>query len=698
MDVPSHARMHELEESIVSIECNGDVKNPLLSVLVENDATIKVYSREGELKSVLEGHATPVRVAAWCSPDMLVSISTDGELRQWTFRGSKQECLKSKFMVDKAISIVPLPPMTKNAPPRCAVLHAGGEISVVEPSKGVVQRGTFKGCIGMQPRARGGGFHLVIQEGGSVRHVEVDGSLKEALPPLSHDIVQPPVKVQFVTMEGNASGITFIDETGKLFSWYFSENKMHVLEDSLKVTAAFLDQQTSTLFLGTKEGTVRSHPLRKNLSAGDALLACDAHDFQVTAVYANPGVLVLASGSMDGILKFHGITRQAFQTVKVDGKKEGMDWREAERIENKLNVARDMVARRQFERAGEVLAELQALAATPYKDEIHRINADLNDAISKRESESEKYQKLLSYLERVARDRGDILLDEICKDLKFSKPELVRIIKVLDDEMDWEFVERYECLFLFKRERAITSMPVLEHHHADRHERKPRDRGDYHDRRPRRTLLGQERQHPAPGAHQASARPVPSRSGIPGSVIKAIDTVKGRMVAAFLDRNGTVVKQVAVPDLVQEMETFKGKLAYVITDGIISPRLVDQSAKLDVAGIIGRRVHPNVDPRESKTMVIEFEDVPALPANERGQGTNVQKPDDGRNIEDAIVSVLGFDRWTPVDGIMVALDISDAVEQQVIKIKLKQLVTTRVIDSETHEGKQYFKRIKERNQ
>nr|MDO8116052.1 hypothetical protein [Candidatus Sigynarchaeota archaeon] len=700
MNEPALSKSHELQETIISIEWNGDAKNALFSTLVENDAIIRIFTKEGDLKWTLEGHQAPVKAATWCAPEILVSVSADGELRQWTLRGSKHDCVKARSTAPNVVSMAPLPMTTRNAPPRCALLQSDGMISIIEPQKGLLAQKAFLGCAGMLPCENEGGLHVITQEGGRINHVQVDGTLQETGQRVSRDASFSIKKLQFVKDAGNIVGIMLIDDEGKLISWNVNDNKMHVLEDLKDASSAFIDHSTSTLFVGTKNGTVRCYPVRKNLSIGEKLFSIDAHDFQVTSVHASSMHLKLVSGSMDGILVFHDLARDAFQVIKDGEQKPGIDWRESERLENKLHLAEDLIEKRQFDRASEVLSEVEGMPGASQNEVIDRIKAKLAIAISKKESESEKHQKLLSYLERVARDRGDILLAEICKDLGITKQDLVRTIKSLDEEMDWEFVEKYECLFLFKRERAITSMPVLEHRHAERHDRRSNDRREYQPQKQRRTLLHRDpRYHPMRDANDhRAAKPPMTKGQVPGGIVKAIATVKDCMKAAFLDNNGNVMQQVAVPDLIRELEGSTKKIAYILTDGIVSPRLVEQSERSGVKGIIGRRLHPNVDPRKTTARVMEFDEIDTSAVVEMGPDPRQpRKESEPGKIEQSIINVLEFDKWKTSDQVMAALEITDSIEQQVIMIKLKQLVTTRAIQTEMHEGKQYFKRVKEQD-
>ena len=75
-----------------------------------------------------------------------------------------------------------------------------------------------------------------------------------------------------------------------------------------------------------------------------------------------------------------------------------------------------------------------------------------------------------------------------------------------------------------------------------------------------------------------------------------LEELKGKMSARLLDSKNTVVKEIKVKDMVDEIAKSKKKINAVVFDGVITKRLVEAAEKAGVAYVIGARkgkIEPN---------------------------------------------------------------------------------------------------------
>jgi DNA primase len=86
------------------------------------------------------------------------------------------------------------------------------------------------------------------------------------------------------------------------------------------------------------------------------------------------------------------------------------------------------------------------------------------------------------------------------------------------------------------------------------------------------------------------------------------EEIEGKLIARLLDRNGNLIKEVPVRDLVKVLKTNNTKASNLIFDGVITQRVVDLAAKKNIQYLVGVRLG-NVVKVPTNVRVITFEDL-----------------------------------------------------------------------------------------
>lgn len=697
---------HEFSETITRIASNSDEKQPLISFQVEGKQDIQILNASGEPISLLSGHSSPVTCHDWISTDILGSASVDGEIRSWMARGARFDCMKMKEVFSNPAGISGIR-STKKLPPQVLLWYSESILILIENGKLTGVKKQFPGKI---LGAAG------IDDDILVLHVDDDSLVMDAL-----DKAMEIKKTRTFTHENrivlgeaakigtSASGFVMIDENGHLVAGAIDEEKIHVLDVGEQVSSFFVDRDSSTIFLGMKDGKVETRGIRPDFSFTDTITSFDAHEFRITSIAFIKKELVLVIGGLDGVAKFYKISSDCLNKRKVQEKKE-LDWKEQERVENKLRIAEDAVAKGNFDRAKEVLSLLKQGNFPGLGPRIEAIEASIQSKVDSNHARQSEKQRLVAFLEDVAKDRGEILLDEISTGLSTPKEQLKRLIATLNDEMDWEYNEEYECLFLFDRAFSIAKTTEIERQIAKGKDYNPRyaqrrqlGRGRQPERMPSRSP-----QRPISRASPRPAqRPLPAVSSIQdvGELRKLVPRVKGQMKAMILDPSFATTDIIGLPNLSELLEHYSKQAKFIITDGIISPRLATQSENLGVKIILGQRIHPNLDRSNLKVQCLEFDEIEQikLPQPERdssprretqprrrAQSSPASEPSTG--LESKLSEALSGDTWKTSDEIFRDAGIKDTFDTDLARITLKQMAASGKIASEVYNGTQYYKK------
>ncbi|HME52267.1 MAG TPA: hypothetical protein VKM55_08615 [Candidatus Lokiarchaeia archaeon] len=700
---------HDFSETITHIASNGGEKQPLFSFQVEGKQDIQILDASGESVSLLSGHSSPVTCHDWISTDILSSASADGEIRSWMARGARFDCTKMKEAFSSPAGISGIR-SAKKLPPLVLLWYSENNLILIENGKPVGEKKQFPGKI---LGAAGSDDDILVL------HVSDDGLVMEAL-----DKAMESKKTRTFTHENgilfgeaikvgpSASGFIMLDENGHLVAGAIDEDKIHVLDAGEQVSSFFVDHDSSTIFIGMKNGKVETRGIRPDFSFTDTITSFDAHEFRITSIAFIKKELMLVIGGLDGVAKFYKISSDCLNKRKTQEKKE-LDWKEQERVENKLRIAEDAIAKGNLDRAKEVLSAMKQGNFPGLGPRIEAIEASMQSKVDSKQARQSEKQRLVAFLEDVAKDRGEILLDEISVGLSMPKESLKHLIKSMNEEMDWEYNEEYECLFLFDRAFSIAKTTEIEREIAKGNEYNARytqrrqlgrdGRGRQPERRPSRPpqrLVSRANPQPAP-------RPRPAESSMQdvNELRKLVPRVKGQMKAMILDPSFATTDIIGLPNLSELLEHYSKSAKFIITDGIISPRLATQAENLDVKIILGQRIHPNLDRSKLKVQCLEFDEIGQItipqperdssPRREtqphrRASSSPANEPSAG--LESKLSGTLSGDTWKTADEIFRDAGIKDAFDTDLARIKLKQMAASGKITSEAYNGMQYYKK------
>ncbi|MEX2729625.1 MAG: hypothetical protein Q6353_020370 [Candidatus Sigynarchaeum springense] len=691
----------EFPESVKQIAWNEDEKQPLFSVIVEGSPDIVIISPDGEQKHVLSGHAEPVVSHAWLLPDTIASVSAEGEVRVWTIRGSRFDCTRIKDKYPHPRGIVAIPTAKKNDA-RFLVWYQDATIAVFEPGKPATVTKEWPGNV-LAVCALENAIIVLYHEQGSTAIKVLDLNLveKRSWPIMIDDT---PVQAIGLKIDVDIFGCIILCKSGTIVSCTTKDNKVHSLEKRDEISAIHVERDTRMLFLGMKSGLVHAVSFRPDLSFIDTIATFEAHEFKITALAFNKRLLLLVLGCLDGVLKITRVDAGSIQKVSQISPKPGVDWKDRERAESKIRQADDAIERGDLGRAGELLEAVRRSAIPDLVQRVEQSQARLNAKAAEQQKVIATRQKLIEFLDRVAEERGEILLAEISKALSMPMADVKRWIKALDAEMEWEYIEQNECLILFDRMMSITRETDIERQMIVENDERYRPKGV-------RRQLGRRRPAERPGrypaqqwqaARQHGARPA-SRAQLPAARISGSDIkmlaqaaagISGKMQASILGPDLKVFKTIAVPDLVPVLETISQPAGAIVTDGIISPRLAANAEKVGVKYIVGQRLHPNLDRAAINVDCIELHElesrmssfVAGSDARETRDMTSTPRTD----LEGKLLAVISTTKWQSIEEILSSANIKDDFERNLAKIKLKQLVASGTLVSEVVNNILYF--------
>ncbi len=686
-------KVREFPESVRQIAWNGDEKQALLSVIVEGGRDVVILAPDGEQKQVLSGHAEPIVSHDWVSPDTVASVSTEGEVRVWTIRGSRVDCTRVKDKYPNPRGLVAIP-AAKRTEARFLIWYQDAAIAVFEAGKPAVASKELSGRVLAACALENTVLVVRQDQGGAVLELlDLNLAGKLAKPIAVEDT---PVQAAGFKIDADTYGCIILGNDGRITSFTTKDGKVHALEKKEEISAIHVERDTRTVFLGMKSGTVHTVAFRPDLSFIDTIEAFEAHEFKVTAIALHKKLLLLAVGGLDGVFKIARIAEGSMQKQKQPAPTPGSDWKDRERAENKLRQADEAIDKGDVSRAEELLDAVRHAAIPDLEPLVGQSEARLHAKAGAQQKTQATRQRLVEFLDHVAEERGEILLGEISKSLSMPMADVKRWIKALDAEMEWEYIEQHECLILFDRTVSIARVTDIERQitvhdggpYRPRGERRQLGRGRPDDRRGRYPVPQRQptRQH---GTQPSFREPSPvARPGGPDIKILAqvAAGISGKMQASIIGPDLKVFKTVPLPDLISSMESMSQPARAIVTDGIISPRLAAIAEKAGVRYIVGQRLHPNLDRAAVKVDCIEFSELESRSFTPPAS-SGIQAPRDAPDmshpgLEGKLLAVISTNKWQSMDEIIASAGIADAFERDLAAIKLKQLVASGTLVSE----------------
>jgi len=692
----------EFPDSVKQVAWNKDEKQALLSVVVEGGRDIVLLAPDGEQKQVLSGHAEPVISHAWLLPDTVASVSAEGEVRVWTIRGSRVDCTRIKEKYPDPRGIVALP-SAKKTDARFLLWHQDAAIAVFEAARPATLSKALTGKIHVVCALENALLVLRHEQGATIMEL-LDFNLagKKAM---QVSIDDTPLQAIGLDIDANICGCIVLCKGGSITSCTTKDGKVHVLGQKEEISAIHVEKDTRTLFIGGKSGMVRSVAFRPDLSFIDTIATFEAHEFKITALALERKLLSLAIGGLDGVLKIAHISESCMQKAKLPPPKPGADWKDRERAENKLRQAEEAIDKGETARAAELVDAVRRSPVPGLEQQLTRLETRLRAKAGEQQKAQAIRQKLIEFLDHVAEERGEILLGEISKSMAMPMADVKRWIKALDEEMEWEYIEQQECLILFNRTMSITRETDIERQmtvESDERFRYKRERRQLGQRRP----AERRDRYPAPERQSARQRdtrpwykessPVDRLDGQEMAILKQIAAgISGKMQASIVGPDLKSIKIVPLSDLISAMETISRPARAIISDGIISPRLVTIAEKAGIRQIVGQRLHPNLDRAAVKVDCIEFHELESKPISPPASGSK-QEPHDAAgtsrtDLEGKLLAVFSTTKWQNIEEILSRANIKDEFERNLAAIKLKQLAASGTLVSEVVNKILYFK-------
>lgn len=658
----------------------------MVLVLVQGDPAIHVLDASGDVKHRLEGHKAPVISACWLAGDAIASIDTAGEIRAWLMRGSKVDCTRVRDVADSPVGVAPWPARQRGIQ-RFVAWSAGGTVHLVE--QGVVNgKARFDApVLAAAPVAGADPVHVLVSSGRQA-------TVHELAPGMSARVV---ASLDDPRWDGAASAVIVpgaavlaTGASGDVLSVPLVQGKLHELRPGTTVTAVAADAVSRTAVLGTRSGSILAWACRNDWSFIDRLVSIDVHDFSITAIDVHPSGLV-ACGTLDGMFKLFKAPPGFLQARQQPATPRDPGWQDVERVENKLAQTRACLSRGDHGKAREVLDGVEALKIPGFDQAIREIDAGIKDLEVKKAAEASMKDRVVGFLRGVARERGDILLDEIASALGISKNRLKPLVKEMSTSMAWEYVDQHECLFLFERIPQIT-----------REVRLPAAPGRRHDGPPPRGPPGR-RQGP-PHRHETPFRdrhaPRPAGPGIDSRIAsllaREVPAVDGSMKASAYNAKNKCIATVPLGELSAYLDTPTARdagITVLVTDGIVSPRLAMQARALGIVAIAGKRLHPNLDATGAgPPRCVEFDAVLAISGDvEAGSATG------GEDIRGSILDLLDRETWVPEREVLERLALPGEVEAGLARVKLKQLAAAGDVLAEFHAGERFYRKARDKS-
>ncbi|MFX0102302.1 MAG: hypothetical protein ACFFCS_22245 [Candidatus Hodarchaeota archaeon] len=490
--------------------------------------------------------------------------------------------------------------------------------------------------------------------------------------------------------------MVLLNKTGELSLYQFDDENITRLSDNNKIRSFQFDDSTRTLIIGDKDGVISTYGVNESFNEMNELFSFDAHDFGISALCYFSRMNSLATGSISGLLKFWKTDVDFVQKQSTTAGKTLISLKEEGKLMEKIANLKKLIQRNDIEKARYIFGQINPGAIKGFEKEYKEIKAIIEKKTRLLEEKKSKEHELITFLDRVAEERGSILLDEIVGTLGQDKGELVHIIESLIDEMDWEFVPKHECLFLFNRSTSIIQESAFEKEISYKGQYRVKQRQDYRSR-PRREDDRKQKHAAGPRLEQDSLKNISVSENDQDLLKECMAQVENEMSAIVVERNKKVSDPIPVTDLVNDLEKITKPILYLVTDGIISPRLASVASEKKCKLVLGRRIHPKLDKEQVKMACLEFDNISMLKsldskdAREKDDRTDKDALMSPKRIEKLILETLQDGKWKKLDEILEESKITKSSDKMLAKIKIKQLVESGEILKEKENGFDYFK-------
>ncbi|MBD3188219.1 hypothetical protein GF325_15395 [Candidatus Bathyarchaeota archaeon] len=699
--IPTLLNSRDLGDTITTIQWNGDLKQQFISITVENTNDVYIFGKDGLEKFMLEGASSAVEASTWLSPNTLISAHQE-EIRRWELRGSRSDCIRIKVPWKDISTMIPL--RSRRSRIKFLVAHDSNKLSVVLDEDVEGKERAMDGRIHFVT-SRNDKLHLITkgEHGFELQRLDEQLTLEEKI---SLQFYREPVHAEPISstnndvMEGwiilqEDGGIDCIDLEGKITS---------SIQNKEKIRCFSYHARSRTIVTGHGGGVVRERVLDEKLRIKPVHAEFTAHEFSITGI-SHVGTSNLITGDLGGLLKAWKLDGSFSLKTSLKGPENISKSPEIiARAKNRVSAIKDMLSRGKLEAAKSVLLKLKEDNVQELTNQVETLENQLADLINQESKEKETRNIIRKFLQDAARERGEVLVPEIASQTGVPINKVKQLLKIMSSETEWEYVEEHECLFLFSRRQEITKKKQIEkagtHPRQEYKERHRRERGSQrHHVKTSSTTPSHRRQAPARDRGVSSnSMLVPPGFKLKQHQVETLDRlvskIENNMKAIILEKKNGGEHLVELTELSSFLNTFKGDIAVLVTDGIVSPRLIDLVSRKKGSLVVGRRIHPKLLEDRPKIPCMEAAALKArdLPIHGEMHGKKVNERQHPTDIKQAILAGLDNEQWKQETELMKTLGLSDPLDEKMARIRIKQLLSSDEIETETFKGMVYYRK------
>ncbi|MHA1792663.1 MAG: hypothetical protein ACTSVI_08465 [Promethearchaeota archaeon] len=721
MKKPECIKELEVQDSVVEIKSNCYQKNVMYSLIAEKNNKIYIFNSNGELLHELGPGPSFVVTHEWVSPVVIAAVYKDGTMRTWEIKGAKSEFkrIKEKVRGDVKCIVSLNPPSSFSRNIDFLITFQDGALARLknnEFSKLQVQVGGNISCC----HSFNGKIYFATDDKGLLKIHSMELTLDGLN---SFQIFQVEDGLNKFRVIGHPNKNTLaclLLSGGKLQTWNLENKKTHLMKSDDHAEDFSLDNASRSLAVAFKSGIVEFLPLGENYTFKEFTSRFTAHEFRLSSIFLDGKNKILITTDIAGIVKFWKVPAELLPSKNASKVSAVDKWMIKEQVTQKIKIAKDALAKGRIEKARAIIQDLKGKVSKEFKMELNNIEQEIDMTLKASEKEKQMEEKLVSFLNEVSMDRGEILIDEIAQETKIPKKKVIELIKKLSFELEWEFVEEHECLFLFGRESMITEKISLEREPRSYQKQRERNwqrshnkraRMDYHRpdtrRYSRANVRETSRQKSGSRLRDRREGQLPREIRLPpgfqlsknqANILKSsYSLILNKMKAIIFEKNTNKGKTVALTNLMNELEKMKGNINYIITDGIISPRLVEMASEKNAKLILGRRIHPKLSNASNNVACMVLSDLDSFISGTKQEISGEKISQDENEpltpvkIEQYILKFLKDKKWHDAKSIERGTGVSDPFDVQIFKVKLKQLLQAGKIESDSYNNETYYK-------
>ncbi|MHA1681507.1 MAG: hypothetical protein ACTSUE_10885, partial [Promethearchaeota archaeon] len=402
----------EFPDTIIDIKSNGNsAPTPLVSVIIEENPVVQVLDINGEKKYSLEASTTPF-FQEWLREDVLVTIHA-GEVRVWSLRGSKHDCNRIKKDASNVVGILPIRGKRRDAR-FIAVCRDGNHLLYKEKQLVPLEPNTIEvTCRPLATSTSPRFFSIICFDEGKLRVDVLSMDLEKVEShEIQHHHVEKGEKIRVIERNGSTAGYMHLNSEGILLGCSFSEaGKQRKLGSDTPVSAFTYDQPTGTVVMGFKDGMINTCRLQKNLGFSDMESEIQGHDFRISCMDL-PTRTSLITGGIGGIIKLWNLEPGFFpKEVVPQTTSATSNYKEMEQIKRKISMLHNFIQKAEIPKANTTLKELKTMKLNQeFAQKVSELENELEELTSRNHSKREMKGKLVSFLDKIAETRGDILV------------------------------------------------------------------------------------------------------------------------------------------------------------------------------------------------------------------------------------------------------------------------------------------------